>query len=553
MSGFFVSNSFGHFNSESDNKKFNAVTLKGFPDGVTSISGRKMRQQIRTATAPNQYLYSGTAGNKKGSGWAHQYENDWIPPSNNVFFNRWTNNDQAVMRDDENSMQYFRPAKNVRMKVKIGFYDCTHGKTNYNYTTYELGIPSKYVTKTGHREIVEVWLDGNSDDYIFVDFDDDLSSNSFDQEVAKSSSGAAYAVVIKCEEGIWKSHHDPDADSCSTVFIQPVEAVYTKEGCTDKDATNYDPMAGVKVGCKYTRAVPSLTLNKTEVREGSPVKISWVLDNSANKGYSKIELYDGGKKIKTSTSKSSYYNYTPTGVGNHPISIKVLWSHGVQPPDQKQTLSVVDAVTFITCTDPNREKDNNNECAACNTNYYLGDAGLCIQCDDPNRDMDNDGRCTDCKEGYALQDGDCIKSGCMDEDNYEYDPDAVIDDPSACADPDSTGNGGGADVDCELSDWSDWSEWSTAGATDGVGVGPCGTRTRIRTVVTAAAGNGAVCEHLEEEESKDCSTGETVITTMGGDTTPVIAPTTEPETKSLAAPLIIAGIALVIGVFVMRR
>jgi hypothetical protein len=141
----------------------------------------------------------------------------------------------------------------------------------------------------------------------------------------------------------------------------------------------------------------------------------------------------------------------------------------------------------------------------------------------------------------------------MDEDNYEYDPDAVIDDPSACADPDSTGNGGGADVDCELSDWSDWSEWSTAGATDGVGVGPCGTRTRIRTVVTAAAGNGAVCEHLEEEESKDCSTGETVITTMGGDTTPVIAPTTEPETKSLAAPLIIAGIALVIGVFVMRR
>jgi hypothetical protein len=77
------------------------------------------------------------------------------------------------------------------------------------------------------------------------------------------------------------------------------------------------------------------------------------------------------------------------------------------------------------------------------------------------------------------------------------------------------------------------------------GVG-CGTRTRTRTVITAASGNGAVCEHLEETETKDCATGETVITTTGGGTA-----TTEP--KSLAVPLIIGGIVLAIGVFVMRR
>ena len=60
----------------------------------------------------------------------------------------------------------------------------------------------------------------------------------------------------------------------ATVYIQPLEAHYTLEGCTDEDATNYDPMAGVNTGCSYfTRATPSLTLNKTEVREGSPVKI----------------------------------------------------------------------------------------------------------------------------------------------------------------------------------------------------------------------------------------------------------------------------------------
>ena len=58
----------------------------------------------------------------------------------------------------------------MQTKVKIGFYDCTAGK-NYNYTTHELGIPSNLVTKTGHREVVEVWLNGNNEDYIFVDFD----------------------------------------------------------------------------------------------------------------------------------------------------------------------------------------------------------------------------------------------------------------------------------------------------------------------------------------------------------------------------------------------
>jgi len=108
------------------------------------------------------------------------------------------------------------------------------------------------------------------------------------------------------------------------------------------------------------------------------------------------------------------------------------------------------------------------------------------------------------------------------------------------------GNGGTADVDCELSDWSDWSAWSQlAAATDG---GDCGTRTRTRTVVTDSGGNGAVCEHLEEEEVKDCSTGEIVTNQSGGGGS---APA--PEPKSLAAPLIIGGIVLTIGYLVMRR
>ncbi len=75
---------------------------------------------------------------------------------------------------------------------------------------------------------------------------------------------------------------------------------------------------------------------------------------------------------------------------------------------------------------------------------------------------------------------------------------------------DSTGgNGGGSGVDCVVSAWSVWSPWSDAD-------NECGTRTRNRTVETAATGGGSVCAHLEEEETKDCDTGETNTTTSGG-------------------------------------
>ena len=102
---------------------------------------------------------------------------------------------------------------------------------------------------------------------------------------------------------------------------------------------------------------------------------------------------------------------------------------------------------------PNRKTDSNGECAAdCNTGYYLGDDGLCTTCADPNSDSDSDGRCTTCLSGYAEHtDGTCQKVGCMTyadgssaSDDYEYDPDAIVNDSTMCQgqeedeDPDPT-------------------------------------------------------------------------------------------------------------------
>ena len=175
--------------------------------------------------------------------------------------------------------------------------------------------------------------------------------------------------------------------------------------------------------------------------------------------------------------------------------------------------------------------------------------GLCTQCgmDDPaqseNRNVGTDGRCGDCESGYALDSDDrCVKSGCMDEDDYEYDPDAVIDDPSACEG--FTGDVP-ADVDCVLSAWGEWSDWSDPDTESG-------TRTRERTIETAVSGGGAVCESLEEIETGviDPDTGEITITTMGGDTP--ITPPADDEPGSPVVPIVI-GVAVLGALFMMMR
>ena len=100
----------------------------------------------------------------------------------------------------------------------------------------------------------------------------------------------------------------------------------------------------------------------------------------------------------------------------------------------KQKISMFKQLSHLFNAQTLTEKlDANGECADCKSGYYLGDDGLCTQCSDPNRKKDSDGRCGDCESGYALAtDGLCQKSGCMDDTDANYDPDAVVDDASAC-------------------------------------------------------------------------------------------------------------------------
>ena len=363
------------------------------------------------------------------------------------------------------------------------------------------------------------------------------------------------------------------------ISIKLISWTKIQKGCTDNQASNFDGKGATWVddgSCQFDVApIETFTVSKSNVTQGvsNNVVFNFKLGNSAGQRTSKTTLYASNsagdnQKLKSwgknVFSQNWSYNTNKLPVGLTTFKLVSEWNLNAGNPDSAQVSLTVDSPqTLRSCNDPNaskyRETSITGDCGSCKSGYYLGDDGRCTTCEDPNRDSDSNGRCTTCLSGYAEDtDGTCQKVGCMTyadglsaSDDYNYDPDAVVNDSTMCQGPagsgSGSGNGGTPDVDCELSDWSDWSEWSTAGATDGVGVGPCGTRTRTRTVITDSSGNGAVCGALEEIETKDCSTGD--VTTYNEDATQV----TPPTTPSPVVPIIIGVAALGALALLIRR
>ena len=352
------------------------------------------------------------------------------------------------------------------------------------------------------------------------------------------------------------------------------------KGCTSTDASNFGGNGENWVddgSCAWNVApITTFTINKTNVTQGvsTNVEFNFTLDNSAGQNTSKTTLYatnsaGTNQKIK-SWGKGVFVAKYPYNTKNLPIGVTTFklvseWDKNAGNSQSSQvSLTVNSPQTLIPCDDPNaskyQETSTTGDCGSCNSGYYLGDDGLCTTCDDPNRDSDSDGRCTTCLSGYAEHtDGTCQKVGCMTyadgssaSDDYEYDPDAVVNDSTMCEgkedeDPDPVPE----DIDCELSDWSDWgdwSEWSDAATSSGTR-----TRTRNRTIVTPTSGAGAVCGENEETETEngelDPDTGEVTITTQTtGSTT-----TDETETSSPVVPIMIGVAALGALALLMRR
>ena len=491
-----------------------------------------------------------------------------IPPTCARIF-PWTNKDSTTVKDqyyrgDDGDAIHYAPMPNTITKFLITVYNngpsmlenVTDGGTHYGKTLIEACNDSSIVCLQNYQDKGEgkasfdVYLYGDDGDYFSVDMDGEVANV------------AAFKMKTKCGTYSLEKWTPGGSGASSGWDVHQVAATlrsitYVKKGCTDAQANNTTAGATDDDGsCKYTTtSISSFTAAPNNPKVGDTVTLSW---NLANTNFTEVKILHNGNNIMPTAkkdAKTSSITVTPSSAGTQTYEMEVTWNKpNAGTPTADLNLPVVSAVSYVTCTDPNREKDNNQECADCKSGYYLGTDGLCTNCElsnpDPYRSMNTDGTCGDCMDGY-LEDADntCQKVGCMTyadgtsaEDDYNYDPDAVVNDSSLCegpGDPDIVPE----TIDCGVSDWSEWSAWSDATTSSG-------TRTRTRTIVTAQSGGGAGCPSLEETQTGvvDPTTGEVIIETQGGDVTPI-----EPETKSLAGPLIIGGIVLTIGLLVFRR
>ena len=234
---------------------------------------------------------------------------------------------------------------------------------------------------------VTVTLNGDKGDYIEIDSDGGaMTSKNFSCQVDGTYYGTSKQPDNYCPNSLridlyWRG-----------------AAQLPKEGCMDSDANNVcsDCNKEKNSSCTYTNAgVSTFTVSPNSIKEGESVAINWNLSDS---NFSEVQVLMDGTNIMPSnlkTSKSQSFSYTPTSIGTKSFRLVVKWDKN--PGGDRQSglknVSVVAQPSYIECTDPNRAKDSNGECADCNSGYHIGADGLCTQCQDPNRDMDSDGKC----------------------------------------------------------------------------------------------------------------------------------------------------------------
>lgn len=240
----------------------------------------------------------------------------------------------------------------------------------------------------------EVELDGDSESYLGIDMD--------------KVSGNVHATRIKTANGTWETNKgSPVAEGIDRVQVTLLSI--TKKpisGCTDTQANNYDSKATLNTGCRYTTtAINSFTTTPKIVKVGEPITIAWSL---ASEKFSNVSIMHNGTDLLAGTGKtqdqSSSITFTPTTVGGNNFQLNVTWNKSNSGTNGAGTsVNVKSATSFIQCTDSNRAKDGNGECADCNTGYFLDNTtGLCSQCSDPNRSKNTDGSCGDCIDRYEL-------------------------------------------------------------------------------------------------------------------------------------------------------
>lgn len=475
MSGFSIGDVFGKtflsaetiIGGRSTKKVFNA-TMTNISVGGTSVPNTSFKSIVTgvvvngEAAGPDGWAYKkiGAVHNK-----SNKVQSGRISPSNAAEFFKWNNgsssgDDRIILYDDD--AFHFKPAKGTTAKFKFRYVTNATGSRSKQTSPYDyvvnikkasVSLPtaansSSYPSITGYSR-----KDATSSGSGFVDFtmefDGDKSNDYWSVDMSSRSSSIGQSnFETDGNRFIRISGKSPESQDIDRVEITLLSIVKNPvSGCTDSSASNYDSNATVDNNtCSYTIAsVSDFKINKSSMTVGESAKISWKLSSG---NFSEIQLLQDGTNIMPASLKTAQNSDTEVSpaVGDHKYQLKVLWNkpNVTAKTSSVKNLNVQEKVSYVQCTDPNRNTNANGECTTCKSGYYLDSAtDLCSQCDDPLRQKKSDGKCGDCISGYSEKNGQCAKEGCTTDGDYNFDPEAVVHNESMCGGTPTTGQDSG--------------------------------------------------------------------------------------------------------------
>ena len=238
----------------------------------------------------------------------------------------------------------------------------------------------------------------------------------------------------------FKTKTDGESDSLVKKSATPIKVTLIKwikyvNGCTDNQATNYNPQANQSTSCSYVVApITKFTTSVSESKQGESktTTFDWALDTgttSAPKRATSVKLFvsntaGSDQLIKEwgsgfETVEPFPYNLANLPVGDSTFKLVSYWDMNTgSKPSKTVKIKIVAADSLLTCQDPNASKYGKTSAT---------------------------GDCGSCNSGYARDSGTCKKQGCMTQDDYSYDSTAEIHVESMCSGTPETGGGNGDD------------------------------------------------------------------------------------------------------------
>ena len=310
---------------------------------------------------------------------------------------------------------------NSILKFKIQAQKPLGGDDHVSPTTKKDGSTITLVTAAGRSDFPSI-QPGDNNNEVIVTLSKSGEYIGLDPGADASGIGT---FTVKVDGHTFSRDNSKDArislKGATPVYLSLISWELQIRGCMDPTATNYNPKANRERSCTYTVApISSFTTSVSESTQGvsKTTTFAWALDtgtDSAPKRATSVKLYvsnsaGSNQLIKEWGSGIVAQNYTYNlqnlPVGTNTFKLVSAWDkNSGTTKSETVSIKINSPATLLTCQDPNASKYG---------------------------ETSETGDCGPCNSGYSKKNGKCAKEGCTTDDDYNFDPEAVVHNESMC-------------------------------------------------------------------------------------------------------------------------